>query len=182
MVGLEFTMLTGWTKEDVIGQRRFIYEVCIIPERESFSPYCSHDCQLLSLIFRTHSESPAPHLPFLVSLPLTLPLLLSASHSHPSPAWTETLRRRTCWRDFRVYIWQLFENQSVVEYWENFASHAFENSTQSVYSHCVLLKPSGDPVACAFCFTIRRNMFDLPDLIIGKASSLELIMIFRCTN
>ena len=71
---------------------------------------------------------------------------------------------------FHAYVGQLFENQSVVEYWENFASHAFENSTQSVYSHSVLLKPSGDPVACAFCFTIRRNMFDLPDLIIGKVS------------
>ncbi|KAF8305493.1 hypothetical protein DL93DRAFT_2066262, partial [Clavulina sp. PMI_390] len=87
VVGLEFCMLTGWTKEDLVGQRKFIYE--------------------------------------------------------------------------------LFENQSVVEYWENFASHAFENSTQSVYSHCVLLKPSGDPVPCAFCFTVRRNMFDLPDLIVG---------------
>jgi len=73
-----------------------------------------------------------------------------------------------------LFMLKLFENQSVVEYWENFASHAFENSTQSVYSHCVLLKPSGDPVACAFCFTIRRNMFDLPDLIIGKVLSNSL--------
>lgn len=88
VVGLEFTMLTGWSKEELIGSRKFIYE--------------------------------------------------------------------------------LFENQSVVEYWENFASHAFENSTQSVYSQCVLLKPSGEPVACSFCFTIRRDMFDLPNLIIGQ--------------
>lgn len=27
VVGLEFTMLTGWTKEDLTGQRKFIYEV-----------------------------------------------------------------------------------------------------------------------------------------------------------
>lgn len=72
---------------------------------------------------------------------------------------------------------QLFENQSVVEYWENFASHAFETSTQSVCSHCVLLKPSGDPVTCAFCFTIRRNMFDLPELIIGKLTDLHHITL-----
>ena len=64
---------------------------------------------------------------------------------------------------------QLFENQSVVEYWENFANHAFENTTQSVYSHCVLLKPSGAPVPCTFCFSIRRDIMDLPSLVIGTS-------------
>ncbi|EPQ57294.1 hypothetical protein GLOTRDRAFT_137651 [Gloeophyllum trabeum ATCC 11539] len=68
----------------------------------------------------------------------------------------------------KKYIYELFENQSVVEYWENFASHAFENTTQSVYSHCVLLKPSGAPVPCTFCFSIRRDIFDLPSMVIGQ--------------
>ncbi|KDQ21277.1 hypothetical protein BOTBODRAFT_25699 [Botryobasidium botryosum FD-172 SS1] len=68
----------------------------------------------------------------------------------------------------KKFIYELFENQSVVEYWEQFAQHAFENSTQSVYSHCVLLKPSGEPVPCAFCFSIRRDIFDLPNVIIGQ--------------
>ncbi|KAG5654400.1 hypothetical protein H0H81_003224 [Sphagnurus paluster] len=63
---------------------------------------------------------------------------------------------------------QLFENQSVVEYWENFAAHAFENTTQSVYSHCVLLKPSGAPVPATFCFSIRRDLFDLPSMVVGQ--------------
>ncbi|KAF9482158.1 hypothetical protein BDN70DRAFT_904896 [Pholiota conissans] len=67
----------------------------------------------------------------------------------------------------KKYIYELFENQSVVEYWENFASHAFENTTQSVYSHCVLLKPSGAPVPSTFCFSIRRDLFDLPSIVIG---------------
>lgn len=65
-------------------------------------------------------------------------------------------------------ITQLFENQSTVEYYEKFAAHAFENTTQSVISHCVLLKPSGAPVPCAFCFSIRRDIFDLPNIIIGE--------------
>nr|GAT44635.1 transcriptional factor [Mycena chlorophos] len=68
----------------------------------------------------------------------------------------------------KKYIYELFENQSVVEYWENFASHAFENTTQSVYSHCVLLKPTGAPVPCTFCFSIRRDLFDLPSVVIGQ--------------
>ncbi|KAG6837506.1 Transcriptional regulator of nonfermentable carbon utilization [Arthromyces matolae] len=67
----------------------------------------------------------------------------------------------------KKYIYELFENQSVVEYWENFAAHAFENTTQSVYSHCVLLKPSGAPVPATFCFSIRRDLFDLPSIVIG---------------
>ncbi|KAG7098759.1 Transcriptional regulator of nonfermentable carbon utilization [Marasmius oreades] len=68
----------------------------------------------------------------------------------------------------KKYIYELFENQSVVEYWENFASHAFENTTQSVYSHCVLLKPNGAPVPATFCFSIRRDLFDLPSVVIGQ--------------
>ncbi|KAF5380341.1 hypothetical protein D9615_004569 [Tricholomella constricta] len=68
----------------------------------------------------------------------------------------------------KKYIYELFENQSVVEYWENFAAHAFENTTQSVYSHCVLLKPSGAPVPATFCFSIRRDLFDLPSIVIGQ--------------
>jgi hypothetical protein len=67
-----------------------------------------------------------------------------------------------------VPVMQLFENQSVVEYWESFASHAFENTTQSVYSHCVLLKPSGAPVPATFCFTIRKDLFDIPSVVIGQ--------------
>ena len=64
-----------------------------------------------------------------------------------------------------------------MEYWENFASHAFENTTQSVYAHCVLLRPSGVPVPCTFCFSIRRDMFDLPSLVIGK--SFPVMFVFR---
>jgi len=68
----------------------------------------------------------------------------------------------------RKFVYELFEHQSVVEYWEKFASHAFESSSQSVNCHCVLLKPSGDPIPCAFCFSIRRDVFDLPNVVIGQ--------------
>ncbi|KAG9010391.1 Transcriptional regulator of nonfermentable carbon utilization [Tulasnella sp. JGI-2019a] len=66
------------------------------------------------------------------------------------------------------FIYEVFEHQSVVEYWEKFASHAFESSSQTVYSHCVLLKPTGEPIPCAFCFSIRRDVFDLPNVVIGQ--------------
>jgi hypothetical protein len=99
-------MLTEWRLEDLVGKRKYIYEVRIL-------------CLFLEI----------------------------------------TLTQYWC---------QLFENQSVVEYWENFASHAFENTTKSVYSHCVLLKPSGAPIPSTFCFSIRRDIFDLPSIVIGK--------------
>jgi hypothetical protein len=68
-----------------------------------------------------------------------------------------------------------------VEYWENFATHAFENTAQSVYSHCVLLKPDGTPVPTTFCFHIRRDLFDLPSLVIGVSFRL-LFLHERETN
>ena len=111
LVGPEFCMLTGWEKEELVGRRKYIYEV------------------------RRARARAVPGRP-------------------PGP-----LTRG-----------QLFENQSVVEYWENFANHAFENTTQSVYSHCVLLKPSGEPIPCTFCFSIRRDIFDLPSVVIGTVT------------
>ena len=34
----------------------------------------------------------------------------------------------------------------------------------------MLLKPSGAPVPCTFCFSIRRDIMDLPSLVIGVCS------------
>jgi PAS domain-containing protein len=73
----------------------------------------------------------------------------------------------------RKYIYELFENQSAVEYWEQFATHAFENTTQSVHTHCVLLTKTGAPVLTAFCFSIRRDIFDLPNIVIGEHQVLS---------
>jgi hypothetical protein len=110
LVGLEFSMLTEWSQQEL--QKKFIYEVS----------------------------------------------------RRDRVGWLAAVSLQTC-------PVQLFERQSVVEYWEAFARHSFESHTQSVYSHCVLLKPSGEPVPCSFCFTIRRDIFDCPSLIIGKYDS-----------
>ena len=66
----------------------------------------------------------------------------------------------------------------MIEYWEKFASHAFENTATSVFSHCVLLKPSGEPIPCTFCFSIRRDIFDLPSVVIGEFRSVVLMCCF----
>ncbi|GAA5977031.1 hypothetical protein JCM5350_007535 [Sporobolomyces pararoseus] len=66
------------------------------------------------------------------------------------------------------YIFELFDTASVVEYYESFAKHAFESTSTSVTLQCVVLGPDGRPVPCAFCFSVRRDLFSCPYLIIGS--------------
>lgn len=56
---------------------------------------------------------------------------------------------------------QLFDTSSVVEYYESFALHAFESTSESVMTQCVILGPSGRAVPCAFCFSVRRDLFSV---------------------
>ncbi len=59
------------------------------------------------------------------------------------------------------------DDSSVVEYFEKFSQHAF-GDTSSVQTTCVLLTPQKRPVPCAFCFTIKRDVFDIPMMIVGN--------------
>ncbi|CAG8520161.1 6353_t:CDS:10, partial [Ambispora gerdemannii] len=67
-----------------------------------------------------------------------------------------------------MYIYEVMDNQSAVEYWEKFAAHAFDNSTSSVMTTCILISPQGRTVPCTFCFTIKRDLFDIPLAIVGN--------------
>lgn len=60
------------------------------------------------------------------------------------------------------------DNESAVDYWEKFSLIAFDNSQQSVMMTCNLRSPSGRPVSCAFCFTIKRDIFDVPLAVVGN--------------
>ncbi|KAI8967569.1 hypothetical protein BDF20DRAFT_927943 [Mycotypha africana] len=68
----------------------------------------------------------------------------------------------------KTYIYELMSNPSAVEYWEKYALHAFDNTDSAVYSTCILLSPTKRIVPCTFCFTIKRDIFDLPSVIIGN--------------
>ncbi|KAJ3056880.1 Transcriptional regulator of nonfermentable carbon utilization [Rhizophlyctis rosea] len=68
----------------------------------------------------------------------------------------------------KTYIYELMDNQSAVDYWEKFSLIAFDNSQQSVMTTCTLLSPRGRPVPCAFCFTIKRDIFDVPLAVVGN--------------
>lgn len=67
----------------------------------------------------------------------------------------------------QTFIVELMDNSSVVEYFEKFSAHAF-GDTSSVQTTCVLMTPSKRAVPCAFCFTIKRDVFDIPMMIVGN--------------
>ncbi|KAI9470657.1 MAG: hypothetical protein EXX96DRAFT_365248 [Benjaminiella poitrasii] len=68
----------------------------------------------------------------------------------------------------KTYIYELMENQSAVEYWEKFSTHAFDNTDRACNYSCILRTPQQKPVPCTFCFTIKRDIFDLPSVIVGN--------------
>ncbi|GAA5856700.1 hypothetical protein JCM9279_000307 [Rhodotorula babjevae] len=68
----------------------------------------------------------------------------------------------------KKYIFELFDTASVVEYYESFAKHAFESTATSITMQCVVLAPDSRPVPCAFCFSVRRDLFSCPFLVIGS--------------
>ncbi|OBZ84745.1 Transcription activator of gluconeogenesis ERT1 [Choanephora cucurbitarum] len=68
----------------------------------------------------------------------------------------------------KTYIYELMSNPSAVEYWEKYALHAFDNTDSAVYSTCILISPTKRIVPCTFCFTIKRDIFDLPSVIVGN--------------
>ncbi|KAI8082007.1 uncharacterized protein B0P05DRAFT_489893 [Gilbertella persicaria] len=68
----------------------------------------------------------------------------------------------------KTYIYELMSNPSAVEYWEKYALHAFDNTDSAVYSSCILMSPTKRVVPCTFCFTIKRDIFDLPSVIVGN--------------
>ncbi|KAJ8658627.1 hypothetical protein O0I10_005667 [Lichtheimia ornata] len=68
----------------------------------------------------------------------------------------------------KTYIYELMDNRSAVEYWEKFSTHAFDNTDKSCMYSCILKTPHQKPVPCTFCFTIKRDIFDLPSVIVGN--------------
>ena len=68
------------------------------------------------------------------------------------------------------------DDQSVVEYFEKFAAHAF-GDTSSVMTTCVLVGPDQRTHPCSFCFTIKRDVFDIPMMSISISSSLLIIVV-----
>ncbi|KAG2217604.1 hypothetical protein INT45_001766 [Circinella minor] len=68
----------------------------------------------------------------------------------------------------KTFIYELMDNGSTVEYWEKYAEHAFSDTESSAYMSVILMSPTYRPVPCSFCFTIKRDFFDLPSVVVGN--------------
>jgi len=89
-------------------------------------------------------------------------------------------------RDGRLCIYELMAEESAVNYWEKYGHVAFDSSQKAVLTSCVLrYKPvlnSGSPskneeeqqtmeenfISCCFSFTIRRDKWGIPSMIVGN--------------
>ncbi|KAH9931557.1 uncharacterized protein B0H18DRAFT_1116342 [Fomitopsis serialis] len=93
-------------------------------------------------------------------------------------------------RDGRLCIYELMAEDSAVNYWEKYGNVAFDSNQKAVLTSCVLRykpslpssgaltpsrgKPKDDPpkeegfISCCFSFTIRRDPYGIPTLIVGN--------------
>jgi hypothetical protein len=87
-------------------------------------------------------------------------------------------------RDGRLCIYELMAEESAVNYWEKYGNVAFDSSQKAVLTTCVLrYKPhlasgpskAGNELAaeegfinCCFSFTIRRDKWGIPSMIVGN--------------
>ncbi|KAJ5054293.1 uncharacterized protein L3040_000571 [Drepanopeziza brunnea f. sp. 'multigermtubi'] len=75
-------------------------------------------------------------------------------------------------RDGKISIHEILADESLVSYWEKFGGIAFDQSQQALLTSCYLKNPddsSKDPtIKCCFSFTIRRDEYKIPCLIVGN--------------
>ncbi|KAI4104508.1 MAG: hypothetical protein LQ339_003811 [Xanthoria mediterranea] len=80
-------------------------------------------------------------------------------------------------RDGKLAIHEIIVEDHLVSYWEKFEGIAFDTSQKAMLTSCSLKNPnlsSTDPeIRCCFSFTIRRDIYDIPSLIVGNFLPME---------
>ncbi|KAI1766435.1 hypothetical protein GGR53DRAFT_464314 [Hypoxylon sp. FL1150] len=75
-------------------------------------------------------------------------------------------------RDGKVSLHELLTEESLVRYWEEFGTIAFDSRHDTLLTACALKCPddkSNDPIInCCFSFMIRRDDHKIPSLIVGN--------------
>ncbi|RPA81201.1 hypothetical protein BJ508DRAFT_326588 [Ascobolus immersus RN42] len=150
-VGKEFCMLTGWSKEVLLGEKTNLNTNFVGAGK-----------------------------------PLN-PVAPSRSAEFPKDV-EEDMKPAT---PKPVFLAELLDEESVVQFYEEFAKMAFGDSRGSVTTRCKVLKytpPAAyddkgneiktrtmglgggkdGKVECVFCWTIKRDVFDIPMLIVGN--------------
>ncbi|KAI0601755.1 hypothetical protein F4775DRAFT_539086 [Biscogniauxia sp. FL1348] len=75
-------------------------------------------------------------------------------------------------RDGKISLHEILTEESLVRYWEEFGTIAFDPAHDTLLTACALKNPddrSNDPIVnCCFSFMIRRDDHNIPSLIVGN--------------
>lgn len=75
-------------------------------------------------------------------------------------------------RDGKIALHEILTEESMVRYWEEFGTIAFDPAHETLLTACSLKNPSDSSdhpiVKCCFSFSIRRDEHKLPALIVGN--------------
>ncbi|KIM53950.1 hypothetical protein SCLCIDRAFT_97185, partial [Scleroderma citrinum Foug A] len=73
-------------------------------------------------------------------------------------------------RDGRLCIYELMAEESAVNYWEKYGHVAFDTSQKAVLTSCIDEDAPSEEgfVSCCFSFTIRRDKWGIPSMIVGN--------------
>jgi len=73
-------------------------------------------------------------------------------------------------KEGKICIYELLAEESAVNYWEKYGNIAFDPGQKAVLTSCVLRNPKkpSQGVSCCFSFTIRRDKYNIPMMIVGN--------------
>ncbi|KAG0028508.1 hypothetical protein BGZ82_008412 [Podila clonocystis] len=80
-------------------------------------------------------------------------------------------------REGRLCIYELMAEESAVNYWEKYGNIAFDAGQKAVLTSCLLKNPdpeSQNVISCCFSFTIRRDKYNIPTVIVGNFLPVSL--------
>ncbi|KAG0225692.1 hypothetical protein BGW42_004131 [Actinomortierella wolfii] len=80
-------------------------------------------------------------------------------------------------REGRLCIYELMAEESAVNYWEKYGNIAFDAGQKAVLTSCLLRNPDPENqnvISCCFSFTIRRDKYNIPTVIVGNFLPVSL--------
>ncbi|KAI8992528.1 hypothetical protein BDB01DRAFT_778737 [Pilobolus umbonatus] len=80
-------------------------------------------------------------------------------------------------REGRLCIYELMAEESAVNYWEKYGNIAFDPGQKAVLTSCLLRNPDPENtsvISCCFSFTIRRDKYNIPTVIVGNFLPIQL--------
>ncbi|KAL7321248.1 Transcription factor [Mucor circinelloides] len=94
-------------------------------------------------------------------------------------------------RDGQLCIYEIMAEDSIVNYWEKYGNIAFDPKQKAVLTSCLLYRQKDSdtgaadkiiettnkkdliPMSCCFSFTVRRDKFNIPTVIIGNFLAID---------